>query len=1209
MVAAHPHAPALTFEDHTWTYHDLDTASTQLAHHLTTTHGARAGAVVALLLPRSDHAILTILAILKTGAAYLPIDPHHPPTRIAFMLTDTTPTAIITTTELTTHLPTSTGNSGVPVITLDTLTNLDDHPTTPLLPPDPHDLAYLIYTSGTTGTPKGVAITHHNATTLTTTLTPQLGPTTNQVWSQCHSYAFDYSVWEIFGALLTGGRVVVVPEHVVTSPEELHHLLINEQVTILSQTPAALQNLPPRGLENTTILVGGEAYPAELVDRWAPRRTILSVYGPTESTIFAAASTPLVAGNAVVPLGAPVPGAALFVLDGWLRPVPPGTVGELYVAGTGVGVGYWRRGGLSAARFVACPFGAAGSRMYRTGDLVCWGPDGQLQYVGRADEQVKIRGYRIECGEVAAALTALDGVDQAVVIARNDAPGQTRLVAYYTTTGNAGIDTAWLRDRLSEVLPAYMVPAAFMVIDELPLTVNGKLDRRALPAPDYTTTEAYLAPQGPVEEVLASLYAQILGGSDRVSAADSFFDLGGDSLSAMRLIAAANTTLNTSLRVADVFEAPTITALAELVGTTTTTQAVPALIAGERPPRVPLSFAQSRLWFLEQLQGPSAVYNIPVVLHLHGPLDTEALRAALDDLITRHETLRTRFSTTSEGIGYQDILTPNQAEIFWQVVDAQGWTPQHLHTAIDEATNYHFDLAAEIPIRATVLHTAPHQHVLVLLIHHIAADGWSLGPLARDLDTAYTARTAGHPPAWVPLPVHYADYTLWHHQLLGDPHDPTSLLATDLAYWQHTLAGLPEHLPLPTDRPYPPIADYRGASHQFSWPPELTTAIHTLAHTHHVSVFMVIHAALTVVLATLADTNDIAIGVPIAARTHPHLDELIGFFVNTLVLRTHTHPADTPTDLLAHIRDRSLTAFEHQHVPFELLVEHLQPTRSRTHHPLIQVMLAFQNHPWTQHDTTGAEMRLGEASISPYPVATHTARMDLVISLTEHPTTPNTAPTLTGTIEYRTDVYNPTTINTLATRLHHTLHAFTTHPDQPLHHLDLLTDTEHTHLRTWGNHPTLTAPTTTPAISIPAAFTSVVAAHPHAPALTFEDHTWTYHDLDTASTQLAHHLLNYGAGPGAVVALLLPRSDHAILTILAILKTGAAYLPIDPHHPPTRIAFMLTDTTPTAIITTTELAQHLPTPQPSPPSPSTPSPSSTTPPPHYPHPTPTTWRT
>ncbi|WP_142399776.1 condensation domain-containing protein, partial [Mycobacterium marinum] len=1012
-------------------------------------------------------------------------------------------------------------------------------------PPDPHDLAYLIYTSGTTGTPKGVAITHHNATTLTTQL--DLDIPADGVWSQWHSYAFDVSVWEIFGALLRGARLVVIPEDVITSPHDLHHLLATEHVSVLSHTPSALAQLSPQTLDTATVIVAAEACPAKLVDQWAPGRALLNAYGPTETTIYATTSNPLHAGETVVPIGAPVPGAALFVLDSWLRPVPPGTVGELYVAGTGVGVGYWRRGGLSAARFVACPFGAGGSRMYRTGDLVCWGPDGQLQYLGRADEQVKIRGYRIECGEVTAALAALDGVEHAVVIAREDT-GQPRLVAYYTTTSGTGLDTTDIRASLGQVLPAYMVPAAFIEIDELPLTVNGKLDRRALPAPDYTTTsaQAYVAPQGPVEEVLASLYAQILG-VDGVSAADSFFDLGGDSLSAMRLVAAANTTLHTGLRVADVFDTPTITGLAHRVGADPVVQL--PLVAGERPALVPLSFAQSRLWFLEQLQGPSAVYNIPVVLDLDGPLDTEALGAALDDVITRHETLRTRFPSI-DGTGYQDILPPDQAEIFWQVVDAQGWTPQHLRTAIDEAASYRFDLAAEIPIRATVLHTGPDQHVLVLLIHHIAADGWSLGPLARDLDTAYTARTAGHPPVWVPLPVHYADYSLWHHQLLGDPHDPASLLATDLAYWRHTLAGLPEHLALPTDRPYPPIADYRGASHQFSWPPELTTAIHTLAHTHHVSVFMVIHAALTVVLATLADTNDIAIGVPIAARTHPHLDELIGFFVNTLVLRTHTHGHHTPTDLLAHIREDSLAAFEHQHVPFELLVEHLQPTRSRTHHPLIQVMLAFQNHPWTQHDTTGAEMRLGEARISPYPVSTHTARMDLVISLGEHATSPDTAPALTGTIEYRTDVYDPTTINTLATRLHHTLHAFTTHPDQPLHHLDLLTDTEHTQLRTWGNHPTLHTPATTAAISIPAAFASVVVAHPHAPALTFEGRTWTYHDLDTASTQLAHHLTTtYGARAGAVVALLLPRSDHAILAILAVLKTGAAYLPIDPHHP------------------------------------------------------------
>ncbi|MDC9013659.1 amino acid adenylation domain-containing protein, partial [Mycobacterium marinum] len=434
--------------------------------------------------------------------AYLPIDVHHPPTRIAFMLTDTTPTAVLTTTELTAHLPTS---SGVPVITLDTLTNLDDYPTTPLPPPSPHDLAYLIYTSGTTGTPKGVAITHHNVTSFLTSLHQQgiYGSVpSRQSWSQCHSYAFDVSVREILAALLSGGRLVVMSEDVMASPDGLGRWFDDAGVNIVYLTAPALTMLPAHGLTGVhTLLVGAEPCPIKVIQRWASGRTLLNSYGPTETTITATISTPLQPSDAVVPIGAPVPGAALFVLDGWLRPVPPGVVGELYVAGTGVGVGYWRRGGLSAARFVACPFGAGGSRMYRTGDLVCWGPDGQLQYLGRADEQVKIRGYRIECGEVAAALAALDGVEHAVVIAREDT-GQPRLVAYYTTTTGTGLDTADIRASLGQVLPPYMVPAAFMVIDELPLTVNGKLDRRALPAPDYTTTEAYLAPQGPVEEVL-----------------------------------------------------------------------------------------------------------------------------------------------------------------------------------------------------------------------------------------------------------------------------------------------------------------------------------------------------------------------------------------------------------------------------------------------------------------------------------------------------------------------------------------------------------------------------------------------------------------------------------------------------------------------------------------------------------------------------------
>ena len=536
QVARAPESVALVCGEVSWTYRKLDEASNRLAH-LLVGQGAGAGQCVALLLERSAEAIVAILAVLKTGAAYLPIDPVLPAARIEFMLDDAAPIAAITTAGLRSRL------DGRDLLVID----VDDpavgsQPSTALPAPAPDDIAHLIYTSGTTGVPKGVAVTHHNVTRLFDCLDVGLELAPGQVWTQCHSLAFDYSVWEIWGALLHGGRLVVVPEEVARSPEDFHSLLVTEKVSVLSQTPSAVGVLSPQGLDSAALMVAAEPCPAEVVDRWAPGRVMINAYGPTETTVYASISAPLAAGSGVVPIGAPVPGAALFVLDGWLRPVPAGVVGELYVAGTGVGCGYWRRAGLTASRFVACPFGGVGSRMYRTGDLVWWRADGQLAYVGRADEQVKIRGYRIELGEVQAALAGLDGVGQAVVIAREDRPGDKRLVGYVTESLTGTVDPVAVRAALAERLPAYMVPAAVVVIEALPLTVNGKLDTRALPAPEYTAG-GYRAPADPVEEVLAGIYAQVLG-LERVGVDDSFFELGGDSLSAMRLVAAINTTLD-----------------------------------------------------------------------------------------------------------------------------------------------------------------------------------------------------------------------------------------------------------------------------------------------------------------------------------------------------------------------------------------------------------------------------------------------------------------------------------------------------------------------------------------------------------------------------------------------------------------------------------------------------------------------------------------
>ena len=514
------------------TYRELDEAANRLAH-LLAGQGAGPGQCVALLFSRSAQAIVSILAVLKTGAAYLPIDPSAPSARMEFMLTDAAPMAAVTTTGLADRL------DGCELLVID----VDDpavetQPSTALPGPAPEDIAHIIYTSGTTGVPKGVAITHYNVTQQLDSLDVGLAP--GQVWTQCHSYAFDFSVWEIWGALLRGGRLVMVPESVAVLPDDFHAMLVAEQVSVLTQTPSAVAALSPEGLDSTALLIGGEACPAEVVDRWAPGRVMVNAYGPTETTVYVAMSAPLTprASGADVAIGSPVSGAALFVLDGWLRPVPAGVVGELYVAGAGVGCGYLGRPSLTGSRFVACPFGGAGARMYRTGDLVCWGADGQLRYLGRADEQVKIRGYRIELGEVQAALAAVDGVEQAVVIAREDRPGDKRLVGYVTGTA----DPATVRAVLAERLPGYMVPAAVVVIDALPLTVNGKLDSRALPAPEYTGA-GYRAPATLTEEIVAGIYARVLG-LERVGVDDSFFDLGGDSLSAMRVIAAVNKSLD-----------------------------------------------------------------------------------------------------------------------------------------------------------------------------------------------------------------------------------------------------------------------------------------------------------------------------------------------------------------------------------------------------------------------------------------------------------------------------------------------------------------------------------------------------------------------------------------------------------------------------------------------------------------------------------------
>ncbi|WP_156750115.1 non-ribosomal peptide synthetase, partial [Mycobacterium sp. E2479] len=834
-------------------------------------------------------------------------------------------------------------------------------------------------------------------------------------------------------------------------------------------------------------------------------------------------------------------------------------VGELYVAGVDGACGYPGRAGLTGSRFVACPFGGTGQRMYRTGDVVRWRAEGELEYLGRADEQVKIRGYRIELGEIQAALAALEGVEQAVVIAREDRPGDKRLVGYVAGTA----DPAGLRAALGERLPEYMVPAAVVVIDELPLTVNGKLDKRALPAPDYGDVDRYRAPATPMEEVLAGIYARVLG-VERVGLDDSFFDLGGDSLSAMRLIAAVNTTLGAGLAVRDLFEAPSVGALVSRVGAGG--GGLEPLVAGERPAVVPLSFGQNRLWLIDQLQGPSAVYNMAVALRLDGPLDGDALGAALGDVVGRHESLRTVFAV-ADGVPRQVVVPPEGADIGWEIVEAAGWPAERVQRAIEEVAGHGFELGREIPLRARLFRISADEHVLVAVVHHIAADGWSIAPLVSDLGEAYAARCAGRAPEWAPLAVQYIDYTLWQRAQFGDLDDPQSRIGGQLVYWEQALAGLPERLVLPTDRPYPPTADQRGATVAVQWPAALQQQVVRSARESGATSFMVVQTALAVLLSKLSASTDVAVAFPIAGRRDPALDELVGFFVNTLVLRVDLAADPTVAELLAQVRQRSLAAYDHQDVPFEVLVERLNPTRSLTHHPLVQVMLA-----WQAADP-GATFTLGEMQVSQVPVDTHTARMDLSLSLAEQWTEAGEPAGISGSVEFRTDVFDAESVQALIARLQRVLEAVTTEPSRRLSAIDVLHASEHIRLAEIGNRAVLTAPAT--GVSIPALFDQHVARAPETVAIRFGGRSMSYRELDAASNRLAHLLIARGAGPGECVALHLPRSAEAVVAILAVLKTGAAYLPIDPSTPGARIRFVLEDAAPIAAITIAALAERL----------------------------------
>ncbi|RBO82164.1 non-ribosomal peptide synthetase [Nocardia puris] len=1216
-AAIDPAALAVSAGGDTMTYGELDAWSNRFARVLLR-RGIGAEVFAVLALTRSVESVVAVWALVKTGAAFAPLDPNYPVERIEHILTDSKAPIGVTVRATGETLPAT-----IDWLLLDDLNTIRHAMTVPDGPITDAErggairmdqTAYLIYTSGSTGKPKAVLLSHRGVANLVAAQRESLDldPTARAL--QVASPSFDASVFELLTAHAMGGALVLSPPEVYGGAE-LERLLRTERVTHAVITPSVLATMEPGGLTELRVLsVAGEAAGPELTAQWSPGRRMVNLYGPTEFSIWATGPGELRAGEPVT-MGGPIRGAAAMVLDGWLRPVPVGVEGELYLAGPAIARGYFNRFAMTAGRFVANPYGAPGDRMYRTGDMVRWVESGgdrdsalELEYLGRSDFQVKIRGLRIELGEIDAVLAADDQVEYAATLGCPGPAGETVLVSYVvpsdlgreSASRTDGFDTERLRSRIAGELPGYMVPAYLLVLDEVPLTPVGKLDRKALPMPDFDALRRrYLAPRTPVEEAVAAVFADVLD-ADRVSVDHSFFELGGNSLSATKVVARVNAALGATIALRDLFDAPTVAQLAARV--------VPAA-AGERarfalgprlrPDRIPLSPAQQRMWVLNRLDPASPAYNIAVALRLTGHLDLDALREAVRTLVERHETLRTLYPSDAEG--------PRQV-----VIEAAAATPDlrpvavselELASRIAELTGTGFELATESPFRiglfrvyaddrgsravpvvrdgasvtgsehdeSGVYHagrsavptrairsaspTDPADgnaspddesvHVVVLVVHHISADGTSMAPLATDLMAAYAARTVGADADLAALPVQYADFALWHREVLGAEDDPESLVARQVRYWTETLSGAPDLLELPTDRPRPAVRSARSADFEFPVSAELHRALGELAATTETSLFMVVHAAFATVLARLAATDDVVIGTAVAGRGHAALDGLVGMFVNTLALRTRVRPDESFLDLLAAVRIGDLDAFAHADVPFERLVQVLDPVRSTAHHPVFQVSLSLQNF-------VTPELALPGLRIAVEDLNRDASQFDLTLDLREHLDGTDRAG-LTATLTYATDLFDPATARSLSRRWLAVLEAVVAEPHRRVGDLDLLTPAERADL------VPARGPESVEGTTLPRLLAETAAAHPDHPAIVAGDTTLTYAELSARATTLAHRLAAAGAGPETVVALALTRGVELLVGLWATAVTGAAFVPVDPKHPIDRIDHMLTD--------------------------------------------------
>ena len=1151
QAARTPDAAAVISGRHQLTYAQLNARANRLAHQLIG-HGVGPETVVGLCVERSVAMLIGMLGILKAGGAYLPLDLAYPAERLQFMLADARPSGVLVSVETTAAwqklaqagqgpapgpqqwvLDDAGGLTGSGLVRESNPTDAErraglraGHP------------AYVIYTSGSSGTPKGVVVTHVGVGALAAASVEHLELSAHSRLLQYGSLNFDVSFWDVVMAFTAGAALVLTPPEALSGPA-LRALLVKLRVTHVVLPPAVLPTLTRgEGLALECLVVAGEACPPALLAQWSQGLRLINAYGPTEITVCSTMSTAL-QGCAEAPIGRPLAGTRVYVLDDALQLVPAGVVGELYIAGPGLARGYLHRAALTAERFVADPYGEPGSRMYRTGDLVRWRDDGQLHYTGRADDQVKVRGFRIELGEIEAALLSQPGVEQAVVHVRDDGPGGRYIAAYLVGNADLEVDPASLRRALAKRLPDYMIPAVYVALASLPLLPNGKLDRRALPAPG---NEAYASaaqdpPRTPTEVKVAAIWRDILR-LETVTRADDFFALGGHSLMAQQVTSRVRDAFGLELPLKLLFDVRSLEALAAQIDLALEVRSDTPRIAGiahdasEGP--APLSYSQERMWLIQSLNPGTTAYNMAVAMRLHGRLDFDALSESFDELFRRHEIFGSRILLVNEQP--RQLISPWSGKLL-QVLDLQGMPDAEAEAGRRAAADARtpFDLSRDPVIRVRLYRTDRDVHVLSIVLHHIAGDQWSMGILGRELATLYNHRRRGERAVLESLPVTYRDYALWQR---GGTF--SAEFERQLGFWRARLANLPT-LDLPTDHARPPIWTLRGTFYERQIPTELFAKLAQFAQGTGSTLFMVTLAGFATLLHRITGQTDIPIGVPVANRSHSALEGLVGTFVNTLVLRSDVSGDPDFIELLHRVRATALDAFANQDISFDRLVQEMGQRGDRSRAPLAQVLFNVANAPMHGVEFDGLDWR-------PVELDRGGAQFELSLSI-------DTVITKKLSVEYNTDLFDHATIEGLVAQYFMLLEAALLDPGKSVGALCMLPAEQRAQLHSWNaTH----SPYSEPAV-FPRLFEAQAAGSPHAIAVTFEGVSTSYADLNADANRFARALRRAGAGPGALVAVCVHRSPLLLVSLLAIQKAGGAYVPLDPEFPVDRLKYMLLD--------------------------------------------------